>query len=237
MTIRKFIIYSAWDKTLSKKVVSYILYTVIQILFLSGSISVFGQYTYSFDARCRQANDALIDLRLDEAERLIVVEKQLHPDNNIPYLLESYMLFFKVFISEDETLFEKYDKRHEKIYDRLDQGDENSPYYLYCKAVVNSHWALARLKFSEFLKAAFEFRKAHKQLEENERRFPRFLLDNLYSGIFHIAVGSVPTEYMWLVHLLGFEGTIKQGTQEIQDLTEAMKVDSSLRIFQREVIF
>ncbi len=217
-----------------KNTIKYIL-PIIFLLFSSSSL--LAQYTYTYDQRCKDAYKAVLSLRLDEAERLIVVEKQLHPDNNIPYLIESYMLFFKVFIGEDEVLFKRYDKRKDAIYERLDQGDDGSPYYLYSKAVVNAHWALARMKFSEFLTAAFEFRKSYIQLEENKKKFPNFLPDNLYTGIFHIAVGSVPSEYMWLVNLLGFEGTIKQGQEEIQYLIDDMERNSSLSFYREEVVF
>ncbi len=214
------------------------LYKVFYLLLLiTVGIPIFGQYYYDFNERCRKANEALLDLRLDEAERYIVVEKQLHPDNNIPYLLESYLLFFKVFISDEEPMFRRYDKLRESIYDRLDDGDSDSPYYLYCKAVVNAQWGLARMKFSEFVTAAFEFRRANIQLEENKERFPEFLYDNLYSGIFHIAVGSVPPGYQWLVNLLGFSGTIQQGEAEIKEVFDAMKKDHLLSSFRREVIF
>lgn len=201
------------------------------------SLPLAAQYYYDFNERCQQANEALLDLRLDEAERYIVVEKQLHPANNIPYLLESYLLFFKVFISDEEAMFRRYDKRREAIYDRLDEGDSGSPYYLYCKAVVNAQWGLARMKFSEFVTAAFEFRKANIQLDKNRERFPEFLYDNLYSGIFHIAVGSVPDGYHWLVNLLGFSGNIKQGEAEIKEIFAAMGKDKLLSSFRREVLF
>ena len=195
------------------------------------------QYSYDFNNRCKDAYKALTSLRLDEAERYIVVEKQMNPDNNIPYLLESYLMFFKVFIGEEETLYRKYEDRRDKIYDRLTDGNPSSPYYRYSLAVYHTQWALARLKFSEFFKAAWQFRKAYLLLEHNQEEFPDFLPDNLYSGLFHIAIGIVPPEYKWAVNILGFSGSIEKGEKEIQTLIDASETNPAYAYLREEVIF
>ncbi|MEZ4884755.1 MAG: tetratricopeptide repeat protein [Chitinophagales bacterium] len=188
--------------------------------------------TFEYNSQCQQAYEAIFSLRLEQAKKLLQQEKQAHPNNLIPILLENYIDFFTVFITEEETeLDTRIGKKDERL-ELLKAGDENSPYYLFSQAEVNLQWAFARIKFAQYFKAVWEIRRAYKLLEANEKKFPNFAPNKKSLGILHAMVGTVPDNYQWGMKILGMEGTIAQGMGEIQSyLQYASKND---RLFYDE---
>ena len=57
-------------------------------------------------------------------------------------------------------------KKAERIR-KLKENDKDSLYYLYSQAEVHLQWAFARLKFEDYIPAAYEFVKAYYLLEKN----------------------------------------------------------------------
>ena len=72
------------------------------LLLLTISLQVVAQ-TFDFNSRCQQAYEHIFSLRLEQGKRLLEEEKQEDTDNLIPLLLENYIDFFTVFITEEEA--------------------------------------------------------------------------------------------------------------------------------------
>jgi len=201
------------------------------------SFSGIGQYSYDFNENCREAFSSIISLKFDEGKDLLEQEKKIHPDNNIPYFLENYIYFLTIFIGEEETDFEKYDDQKDDIIDRLKDGDEDSPYYRYCLATVNLQWAVARSKFKEYFSATFEINRAYRLLEKNDEEFPDFLPNLINLGLLHTLIGTVPDNYNWLKRLVGIEGTIDQGVNEILKILDASMTQEEYEHYKPECLF
>jgi tetratricopeptide (TPR) repeat protein len=188
----------------------------VLILWITLSVTVgYGQYQYDFNQRCRKAYSAIISLKFEEGKSLIEQEKQVNPNNNIPYLLDNYIHFLTVFIGEEEHVFEQLEDQKDDIIDRLEDGDEQSPYYRYCIAQVNLQWAVARTKFKEYVSATLEINRAYRMLEENKEEFPDFLPNLINLGLLHTMIGTIPDNYNWVKRMVGIEGTIDEGVTEI----------------------
>ncbi len=172
--------------------------------------------TFDFNSRCQQAYEEIFSLRLQEGKRLLEQEKTTNPHNLIPVLIENYIDFFTVFITEEEAELDARIDNKDKRLDLLAEGDESSPYYLFSQAEVNLQWAFARIKFAQYFKAVWEIRRAYKLLEANQKKFPDFAPNNKSLGILHAMVGTVPDNYQWGMKILGMHGTIAQGMGEIQ---------------------
>jgi len=201
------------------------------------SFSGIGQYSYDFNENCREAFSSIISLKFDEGKDLLEQEKKIHPDNNIPYFLENYIYFLTIFIGEEEADFEKYDDQKDDIIDRLKDGDEDSPYYRYCLATVNLQWAVARSKFKEYFSATIEINRAYRLLEKNDDEFPDFLPNLINLGLLHTLIGTVPDNYNWLKRLVGIEGTIDQGVNEILKILDASMTQEEYEHFKPECLF
>ncbi|MCF8268299.1 MAG: tetratricopeptide repeat protein [Ignavibacteriales bacterium] len=199
--------------------------------------SASGQYYYDFNENCRNAYSSINSLKFEEGKSLIEKEKSLHPDNNIPYLLQNYIYFLTVFIGEEEADFDLYDDLKDDLIDRLKDGDENSPYYRYCLAQVYLQWAVARTKFKEYVTATFEINKAYRMLEDNQEDYPDFLPTFINLGLLHTMIGTIPDNYNWVKRMVGIEGTIDQGVEEILAVLNKSMTDPQYSHYRAECLF
>lgn len=190
--------------------------------------------SFDFNDNCRKAYNAIIALRLDEGQQLLHQEQKLHPDNLIPVYLENYIDFLSVYTSDSRQLYSKLHGNKDLRMEMLKQGDNNSPWYLYCAAEMNVQWATMSIRFGEYMTAIFEIRKAYKFLEENKQRFPEFKANGKSLGVLYALLGSVPDKYKWGLALLGMEGNVQQGMNELKQLAEYGKKNDY--IFQEETI-
>lgn len=192
---------------------------ILSIAFLSIALSVFAAKRYEWTPLAKSAYKNVISLRFNEAYSQLARIKINDPENLIAYHIENYIDFFRVYINENETEFRRLEKNKERRLEKIQEGDRNSPYYLYIQADIRLHWALARLKFEEYATAFFEVNKAFKLLSKNAQKFPDFMPNKKDLGILHAMVGTVPDGYKWTVDLLSsMDGTIDQGKGELEEV-------------------
>ncbi len=194
------------------------------LMFFITPILLSAQYTYEFSPAVRSAYDAALSLRFEEAKTQCANIRKADPNNLIIYFVEDYIDFFTVFINEDYEEFKRLEKNKGDRLQKIRQGSSQSPYFNYCQAEIQLHWALARLKFEEYFTAFIEVKNAYKLLQQNEEQFPNFIANKKSLGVLHAFVGTIPDNYKWGVKLLGgMEGTIEQGQQEIESVIEYSK--------------
>ncbi len=192
------------------------IYTFLLIFFAASS---FASGTFKFTPLARQAYEEAISLRFEASRQHISQLKKEEPNNLIVHLIENYIDFFTVFIEEDKDAFRLLEKNKNYRLDQIRQGDDFSPYYLYCQAEIKLQWALVRLKFEEYFTAFSEVKSAYKLLNKNQEYHPYFVANKKSLGILHALVGTVPDGYKWGVKLLGgMEGSIEEGRQEIAEV-------------------
>ena len=173
---------------------------------------------FELNDRCRRAYDLIFALRLNEGLALLEVEKKENPGNRMPWFLENYADFFVCYIGEEEKEFKLREPKKDLRLKELHKGDSKSPYYRYTEAEIHLQWALARLKFEEYLNAFREIRKAYLLLQENQRLFPDFKPTAKSLALLHGIIGAIPDQYQWGARLVGLDGDIDQGMGEMRAL-------------------
>lgn len=176
-------------------------------------------------------------MRFEDAKQSIGMEKKEKPSNKIPVYLDNYLDFLTLFIDENPEQFKKLNRNEYTRLKILEQADDHSPYYRFCLAQVRLQWAFIRLKFGEYIAAVSDIKRASDLLEKNQSQYPGFLLN--YSGlaIIHTIAGLVPDQYKWLSNLLGFEGSVEQGTAELKLLATYNGNDEVIKMYQPEILF
>ncbi len=183
---------------------------------------------YDFNAECVTAYETLLELRLVEGRAQLKAIQQADPDNLVAVWLEDYADFFEVYIDEDPKAFARLEERYGARLARLRQGPKDSPYYLYVQANVMLHWALARLKFGEYVTTMREARRAYKLLEQNIKLFPDFDLSRKELGLLQAAVATVPSGYQWGLELItGMEGDLAGGKRNLERVLAQQRRDKS----------
>lgn len=172
---------------------------------------------FNFHAKARQAYEAILSLRLQEAASILAQIRLNEPDNYIVYHLENYADFFMLAVRDDETAFRRMLPNRDRRLEKVMAGDDDSPYYLYIQAEIRLHWALLRLRFGDYWSAFSDINRAHKLLLRNQDRFPNFAGNKKDLGMLHAAVGTIPDDYKWAVELLSsLQGTVAQGRREME---------------------
>lgn len=198
-------------------------------LFLSIALTVSArEKVYDFNPRCQQAYEAIMQLKLNNGKALLEAEKRENPDNLVPYFLDNYADFFPLFFNEDPAEYAAKRKQRSFRLERMAEGPEDSPYFLYTQAAIRFQWAMVKVKFNEKWDAVWEIRKAYLMLKENQRRFPKFIPNNLLLGAMQTVFGTIPEGYKWITNILGMKGSIKQGMQHVDDFLESNAPEAQL---------
>ena len=175
------------------------------------------EYTYAFTPEARTIYADVMSLELELAEAGIAQLKRVEPRNLAAYHLESYVDFFRLYLSGDESLDGILAERFDRRIELLERGDQRSPYYRYALAEARLHRSLIDLRFERHLAAFRNLNRANKELRENAAAFPDFLLTYKDLGLLHAAVGAIPPQYKWGVELFSsLSGTIAQGRKELR---------------------
>lgn len=132
-------------------------------------------------------------------------------------LSESILLL----ISEDPALLDAYEDHTKERLKHITSGETNHPYRNFYQAEIYLQRAFVRLKLGSEWSAAWDFRRAYKLIQTNIAEFPDFLPHYKSAGLLHVLIGSIPEQYQWFMSLLGMNGTVKQGLEELE------KIDSN----------
>ncbi|NOU48863.1 MAG: hypothetical protein HOO86_17635 [Bacteroidales bacterium] len=210
------------------------LYLLIVFIIVPNSLSGQG---FDFNNDCHEAYQHIIALRLKNGEAKVAGEKVNNPSNQMTVVLENYIDFFRIFISEDKQQFDILKVNKEKRLLSINDNPTDSPMYLWAQATINLQWAFVRIKFGEYYSAAFELRRAFIQLEENEKRYPEFLPNKLLLGLLHALVGSIPDEYQWIVKLASMNGSVNEGIGEMKEVLLKCENEVEFGYLREEAMF
>ena len=171
-----------------------------------------------FPPQIEKAYQQILALKIEEGRKIL----NSHSQKDIPsfHYVANLAEVLELLITEDPSLYKTY-QNHEK--ERLAFYRELSatqPYRNFYLAEIKLSWAFVKLKFGEEFSAAWAFRQAYKLIHDNSQIFPDYLSNNKTLGLLHVIIGSIPEKYQWFVNLMGMEGSMDQGVDELTLLTQ-----------------
>ncbi len=173
---------------------------------------------FDFNSNCKQAYQSIFKLKMNDGVAMLEKEKKENPSNCMPYFIENYADFLKLFINDNRKLYESIAPKVEARLNKLKSASPKSPYYLYTQADIHLQWAFCKIKFGDNLSAIFEVKKAHSLLLENQKKFPDFKPNMKSLGLLHTIFGAIPDKYKFGAKLLGFKGSIEEGLKELNTI-------------------
>jgi len=194
-----------------------------------------GPYRFDFNSECRKAYEEIIRLRLASGASIIESEKKSDPGNLIPYFLENYIDFFTLYFNEDPGEYRRRKPLVEQRLALMKRGDPSSPFYLFTRSVIYFQWAAIEIKFGDRWDAGWSFRRSFVTGRENLEKFPDFQPGRMLQGSMQVAAGTIPPGYQWLSKLLGIQGTIEAGMNNLEEVLNSN--DPYARIFHNEAAF
>jgi len=192
---------------------------LIAILVFSSVFATGGTPFLELTPNLEKAYTAGFDLKFEKAQGYINVERRENPDNQLVHLFENYIDFLTVYMNEDEVEFKELAARKNVRIQHIKSAGKDSPWYLYAQAEMNLQWALARVKFKQYIKAFREVSRAYDQLDDNVKKYPDFVANKKSLGILKAMLGSIPKSYQLGAKLLGgMKGDIVEGRKEIEEV-------------------
>ncbi|MBE0651951.1 MAG: hypothetical protein IH595_14080 [Bacteroidales bacterium] len=185
----------------------------------------------------KKAYEDVLALKLDSASKILKSERQSDPENVFVDYLENYSDFIRIFISEDINSFQKVDNLFPERYQRIADLPDNNPYKNLLLANMNLQWALARLKFGQYFRGAWQINKAYRLITDNQQQFPGFLPDEITLGVLHVMIGVVPSQYQWMLKIISMKGSVEQGKAEIYRVLEKSNLDANYSYLRNEALF
>lgn len=202
---------------------------VYMMLCASGAMA-----SMDFNYNCRKAYEHVTALRFTKANAYLEAEKKTNPTNKLTLLVENYRDCMELILNENKTQLGSFAKLKDVRLKAFENENEQSPYYLYAQAEINMQWAFAHIKAGEYVTGVLEINRAYKMLTKNAAKFPSFVPQFKSLGVLHSLIGVVPDEYKWAVNLLGFSGSLNQGSKELQLFYNAAFSDTLNQCYQTE---
>lgn len=199
-------------------------------------LSIKASANFDFNTNCEKAYDAIFDLRINEARTLIKLEKKINPENGISVLLDNYVDFFSLLISENKEDYDRLKSLKNIRINQLLTQDKNSPYYLFAQAEINIQWAILKTRFQDYLSSGLDIKKADNLLIENEKKFPRFLPNKKSSSLVEVIFGAIPANMKGILQSFGFKGNAKEGIKQLENLSLTLS-KTPYDFYKKEVVF
>ena len=196
----------------------------------------FSQMTFaSFDMNEKIERSYFYIINLEFEKANILLDEELFKDSNngLITLHKNFIDFLTIIITEDYDYFKSHQHLKKERLKFLEKNDQESPYYLYCKAEIYLQWAFSRLKFQQYSTAIYELITAYKLLEENKKKFPEFTLNYKPLGVLHTILGAIPDEFNWLLNIAGLKGSIDLGINELNIVLN----DNKYIMYEQETLF
>ena len=210
-------------------------YFLFAFIFFISSFSAFANF--DVNANCTHAYKNILSFKFKAAREEIDREKAAHPQNSFAILLDNYYDYFWMLSTESKADYDHLKGNKGTRLNQLDDEDKTSPWYNFALAQVNLQWALLNSRFGDNTTAGFAINKAYRLLNENNKKFPAFLPDDIPLGVVNVALGALPDGALKSVlNIFGIKGSISNGINLLQNVTAHLP-QSNYAMFYDEAVF
>ncbi len=194
------------------------------------------QTYFEYHDKIQKVYQDILHFKFEEAGHALDSLAAIEPQNLAIVHVENYIDFYQLFILEETEAFARLKGNKEQRIKQIEDSSDQDPYKLFALAEIKLQWALARLKFEEYIKAGNELYAAYQHLETNKKRFPDFSLNNKSLSIIHSLVETIPIPSV-IKNWIGISGSINQGLSEIIQLLESEELSNQFFYQEAEAIY
>ncbi len=168
----------------------------------------------AFDGEASSYYEKILQLDFNSIESILEHLERSHP-NKAYLLLANEMDFYTLFLYERREDFNKRKTNRERRIKILESSKIDPEWKAFVHAEIDLQWALIYFKMGEYLRAVQLLRSSKLLLEEKSKQYPEFPYYHKSLGILKALLGTIPSEFQWATDLLGLDGDIYKGKQEL----------------------
>lgn len=184
----------------------------ITCLFLCVAFKPQAQNDWVLSPQLSEAYTFTLNLQIDESRKSIS-----DPTSAEQIYIASLGDVLELLLTEDEVKFEKHEDVYESRLNKL-EGAGSTASALFTIAELRLQWAFVYLKFGHEFDAAWNIRQAYFSMQECKKKFPLYLPIKKTSGVLEVMLGAVPEKYQWVINMLGMQGSVEKGLQELEEV-------------------
>jgi hypothetical protein len=198
---------------------------VLRIYLLTGFLvlSSISRANFDFNPNCQQAMQAVLDLRILDARKMIEEEKKIHPQNGYVIYLEHYSECVELIASEDIKVYEKIIDSYTARMEEMDKLDDGSPVNSWLQAEMLFQTGLAQVKFGTRINGVSKMLSSYERIKDHRRKYPDFWQNRKLTGVFNIILNNIPSFIRWAADLFGYTGDSTLGLYQLQEYFDHAK--------------
>ncbi len=181
------------------------------------------QAEYVVNENCIKAWQALLDLKITTAKKILDKELKENPKNYYAYYLDQTCDAYTLAINASEKDCDAFSKNFGRRRYIMDGKDTDSPYYLACESEMYLQMAILNIFNGDRLNGAQEAFKAYKALYRNVELFPDFALNKKLNGFFNVAIANLPPFAQSVAVNFGVKGNAKDGMRFLNEYFAEVK--------------
>lgn len=177
----------------------------------------FGLQTEAGVAALDEARALMFAFRLNEGAAAFERLAQQEPTSPAAAFHLAQLRLWQALATEEDAHYDLFHRSYDALTEQLKRM-EDGPWRTHLLAEAHFLRAIALVKGNDYLKAAWEAKKANDYYFDNVRAHPRFEESYKGVGLTKVLIGSIPKSYGWILKIFGFSGSVQEG---LDDLTRA----------------
>lgn len=178
----------------------------------------------------------MITLDNHGAKSILASEKKQNPENLVPEFIEIYGEFLRISLNEATSEFDFFITRAENLIDKLNSDNQKSAYNLYFQSDLHLQIAIIQSLTKSYLGAMNQLRKSHTDITQNQDKYPDFVPNLKAIGMMNVMLGSIPEDYNWILSMMGLNGSVSEGLEQLNSLSEKVKKQNNLEWLSTEAL-
>lgn len=179
--------------------------------------------SYNPDENCRKAWMYLMDLKIDQAKKLIAEEIKKDPANYYCYYLDQTCDVFRLIINSDEKAYNEFLEHYKEKRKIMDGRDVSSPWYLLCASEMELQVAVFSVMHNSQMSGVAKGVAAYKDLHANMKGFSSFKPNHKLDGFFNVAIANLPPFVKWALSVMAVKVDITKGFSILSDYYQSQK--------------
>ena len=181
------------------------------------------QISYKITPGGLKALEAVYDLRVNDAEKILDEELKNHPQNHYTYFLLNYCDVFKVMYNPSRKAFDEFENSAEKYMTIVENDKDTSLLHLASLYEMKLYRGVLKIKFGEKFSGLRYAYGSYNGVHDLLKRHPGYAPMQKLDGMFNIALSNMPSFVKFSVSLFGVSGNYIDGVKIMEEYYNKVK--------------